>query len=388
MAVTNKIGLAAVQNCYVALETTKGTAVYPSDVDTVIASAGYIEMSQNITFTDSEEVVNSRDVLDRFQDQTSAGTWSMPIYLRPSGTAGSVPMGDILYQTLMGTKTVVGGTSVTYSQALEKPSFTLWSKRGHTLFFATGATVSQCTVNATNKGGAMMSLSGGFMQMGWAGRDDLTAQALSAATTLVVADSKKFTVGARIWNATQALHNTSLGYTVTAVDYGTDTLTVTPAIGADWEIGDVVEGYLPTTGTVVGEALENRKTVVTIDGATVPLQSLDIDISDGIQYIEDEISANDYPSDYLEQKRAISGTLNLYFRTNDAKYFYDAYNTSAQVPIVVTFGTVAGSIVTLNLPQCELEVPTPSTNAPAINLSIPFSALGSSGEDSCSIVFT
>jgi hypothetical protein len=77
----------------------------------------------------------------------------------------------------------------------------------------------------------------------------------------------------------------------------------------------------------------------------------------------------------------------MYFRTNDVKYFYDGYNNN-QVATVLTVGSDAGSIMTISMSKTELEVPTPKTSAPAINLDVKFKALGTSGEDSCTIAFT
>jgi hypothetical protein len=384
---TNDIAIAADQLCFAVLETTKGTLAFPTNANTVIASAGYVEMSQNPSFTDSEEITNSRDVLNRFQDQAPAGTWSVPIYARPSGSAGSAPMGDVFFQSLFGTKTINSSTSVVYTQDMYKPSFSLWSKRGHTVFFAKGAVCTKLGFNATNKGGAKFDLSGGFMSMGWAGTDEVASAVTQGATTVPVTDAKKFTVGARIYNVTKNQNNSAAGFEVTAINYSTNVLTLGTAVpSGGWVQYDIIAGYLPTTGTAVGEALEGKDVTISFAGINSPIQSLSLDIDDGVKYMEDEISSQAYPTDYMEQIRNISGNMSLYFRTNDVKYFYNGYNNN-QIAVVIQVNDVAGKQLTITLPKTELEVPSPKTAAPAINLDVKYKALGSSGEDSCSMTW-
>lgn len=385
---TNAIGIAADQICFAVLETTKGTLVFPSDVNSVIATAGYVDMSQNPSFTDSDEITNSRDVLNRFQDQVPAGSWTVPIYARPSGTAGSVPMGDIFFQSLFGSKTINSSTSVVYDQDMYKPSFSLWSKRSHTVFFAVGAVCNKLSLSATNKGGCKFDLSGGFMNMGWAGTDEVATAALAGATKVVVSDAKKFTVGARIWNETKNQNNTAAGFAITAVNYGTNTLTLGTALPTGgWSQYDIIAGYLPDTGTAIGEALEGKTISISFDGVDAPVQSVSLDIDDSVKYMEDEISAQHYPTDYMEMIRNISGNISLYFRTNDVKYFYDGLNNN-QIPVVITIDGGAGKTLTIEMDKTELEMPMPKTSAPAINLDVKYKALGTSGEDSCSFTWT
>ena len=166
---TNTVARAIEQVAFACEETTKGTVVFPTAATEMIVSAGVVEINQQPTFTDSEEMNDTLDILERFADQVGAGSFICPIYIRPSGTAGTPPMGKMLFESLMGKETIVGGTSVTYGQQKTKPSFTLWSKKGHTVFFAAGACAESGQLSFSNKGASMVNFSGGFMQMGWAG---------------------------------------------------------------------------------------------------------------------------------------------------------------------------------------------------------------------------
>jgi len=388
---STNIGISRQQRIFLVKESTRGTLVFPatdgSAVETIASGDG--SMNQSPNFTNSNEIRNSRDVLDRFVDARPAGSWSFPTYMRPSGTAGDVPQDDVLYECFFGDKAVNSGTSVVYSQALTKPSFSMWLKKGHTLYFAKGCTVSQLSLNVTNTGGVNQEWSGGLMWMGWAAPDALASAAAQSDTSITVDEAKKFCVGARIYNSTTDDDNSGAGYEVTAVDVTTNTLTIGTGVAdsGGWSVDDVIEPFLPA-GTEVGEPLANRTTTVdfgTDTGKTI--QSLSLTLNDPIQYTEDEISTEGYPTDYLENERDYSGNVDLYFRKADAKYYYDGF-ADTELDVSINYGDTAGKQAVLNLPQTSLEVPQVSTNAPAVNLSIGLMALGSSGEDSATLTFT
>ena len=101
---SNTIAKARNQKVFCIKETVKGTLVFPASENIVVA-AGYATVNQQASFTDSEEIQESRDILERFQDRFSPGSWTIPMYLRPSGAAGTAPDGDVLFECLMGIKT-------------------------------------------------------------------------------------------------------------------------------------------------------------------------------------------------------------------------------------------------------------------------------------------
>lgn len=115
------IGLSRKQTVFAVKESTLGTLLFPSANDYVIP-AGNAVMNQNPSFSDSEELVDSLDILDQFQNATPAGEFTIPMYARPSGTIGSVPQGSALLESLMGGKSsctaslssalLIAGTSI------------------------------------------------------------------------------------------------------------------------------------------------------------------------------------------------------------------------------------------------------------------------------------
>jgi hypothetical protein len=383
---TTNIAIAREQRIFAVKEGTRGTLAFPATDGSAqeIIAAGYGSMNQQPSFTNSEEIKNTRDVTDRFVDQKPAGEWSFPLYARPSGSKGTEPMGDVLFECFFGSKTVNASTSVVYSQALTKPSFSLWMKRGHTVFFAKGCTVNQLSPSISTSGGVQLSPSGQFMEMGWVGTDTVSSDT-SADDTVTVNNPKRFSIGGRIQNTTAGDDNEGDGYEITGVDYTTGEITLGTSLSATWSSDDVIEPFLPS-GTVVGEPLEARKSTVDIGSETGKLlQSLDLTLNDPVNFIQ-EISTNQHPEDYIEEERDLTGTLGLYFRKKDLAYFYEGYNGN-RVALAVHCGDTDGKKLDIEMDHTSLEVPSVETNAPAVNLSIGLMGLGDTGEDSLRFVF-
>jgi hypothetical protein len=216
--------------------------------------------------------------------------------------------------------------------------------------------------------------------MGWAGTSVATA-AVSAATAVPVADGTKFTAGAHI--ALGADNKSKAGYKIASVTGNVLTLVDTVSCAAEC----VVAGYLDETTAGVGTPLESRATTISIAGTDKTLKSLSLDISSPAVYQVDEIVTDGYPIDYVEDTRSISGTLDMLFRQDDVGLFADGVNNVSKA-VVVTVGSVAGSIFTLRLPFAELEVPSVTSSKPTVSLSAKVTALGSVGEDSATLAFT
>jgi len=384
----NNVGSPFNQTIFAVLETTKGQLQFPlaTGVEGIVG-ASFWDINQSPTFTDSPEIKNSRSVSDRFQDMAPAGTWKGDMLLRPSGVAGNVPMGDAILYALFGSRTINAGVSVVYGPGLTKPSFSLFTSQGHTDRFCFGASADQCQIKAVNKGGVTLSLSGQFMSMGIAGTDQVAAVAAQAAVSITVKNAKLFSNGAVIWNKTKADKATN-GYTVSNVNTVANTMTITPGIVpvGGWAVDDQIEGYLPTP-SYIGAPLESRKNIITVLGSQKNLQSLDWTWADKMKFLDDEMTATGYPTESVEDKRTVKGTMAFYFRRADAPLFTDglAGNTGA---LSAQFGTVAGKMAALAMPRSQYGVPTVSIPSPTMNLSVDVQALATNGEDECTLTLT
>lgn len=454
----SEIGLSRRQRVFVVLEDTTGTLKFPSASD-FIRPAGNAVMNQNPDFSDSEELQDTLDVLDRFQNAMPAAEWTIPMYVRPHGTLGSSGhQGSALFQSLQGSinaatmaslssnitaagttipyrglsggslpergvvligteyirytaksatnatqgnltgcQRAYSGTAAThatgdsvdlsstfYKQTTTKPSVSIWIESDHFTQALSGATVSGAKLSVTNEGAVKIEWSGGGMQMVWAGTSALAAGSTTT-TNVVVDDAKLYKAGAYIQNYSQLDTRTGQGYKITAVNVTSNTLTLANAHAGTWAKDDVIKGYLPTA-TVIGDPIESRRSAVLINGVSATFRSGELNINAPADYITDEIGT-EYPQGYMENVREITSTMGLYFRQADAKYFTDGYRSGSEVPVDLTFGQTAGKKFEVYLKKSKLEVPTIEIAAPALALSIPLKALGTSGEDSCELYF-
>lgn len=98
---STEIGLSRKQKVFVKKETTVGTLIFPATGD-LILPAGNASINQTPEFTDSEELRDTLDIVDQFPNARPAGSWSIPMYFRPSATLGSQPQGGPLFESLQG----------------------------------------------------------------------------------------------------------------------------------------------------------------------------------------------------------------------------------------------------------------------------------------------
>lgn len=384
---SNNVGIARRQECFLMRETSRGTLVPPTASGLIIA-AGIASLNQQPSFTNSSNVRNSRDITERFRDQSPPAGWSIPLYLTPSGAKGTAPAEDVLIESLLGNKTVNASTSVVYTQALEKPSFSMWLKQDHIVFNCSGCTAGTAKFALATKDGAKLNISGQGMKMGWAGTDATASLISSSATSIPVDDARKYTVGALIEFEEAdgtVYNNTNAGYEITAIDVETDTLTIADGAEAEIESGAIVRGWLPD-GVEVGSPLASRLGYAQLDGSDFNVQAMSCDITDAPRYLDDEITADGYITDYAETTRNISGSIAIYFREDDSGYFYDGLE-SVQKALKMVFGDTEGSIVEISMPYASVSVPKTEVKDPVVALSMTYLALGSSGEDSLSITY-
>lgn len=368
------------QVIYCVKEPTAGTPVFPSLAGQRVVTTSFLSPDQQPPREDSKEISNTLDVLNRFTGQIGAGSFDIQTYLCPSGVVGTPPMAAILFESAYGVETI-GGSDVTYSQAKEKPAFTLWWGGTHTVFFATGAVVESKKLTANNTGGTDVSFSGGFMRRGWAGTSTVAgAVSSSDAVTVASGTGKRYTAEAIIQLGSD--NNSGGGYKILSV--AGDVLTMAETVScAD---GAVISGYLPDL-TRVGTPIESKTTQVSFDGSAKVLKTANITYNSPVAWQTEEITTGGYVEAYVEDARSISLDTSALFRENDLTFFYDALN-NAQTAVVITIGAVAGKICTFNYPTTELDMPTISSSKPVVNIGIKGSSIGDEGEDSSTIVFT
>ena len=377
---TNTIAKSREHLAFAVEESTKGTLAYPTLAAELLVLTAQVDLKQPGSFSDSKEIADTLDTLDRFRDQTGAGTFSLNFYNRPV-SKGVAPMGDILFESLQGGKAVVGTTSVTYAQSKIKKSFSIWFKRGHTCYFGSGACAETLKLALTNKGAVECDFGGGFMVKGWAGTSVTTA-ATSEAATVNVDNGKLFTVGALIQLAADT--KTNAGYRILSIDDNELTLTESVSVAT----AAVVKGFIPAALVAVGSPVESLNNAIKFDGSPKILKSLTIDINSPVEWQNEEITTSGYVEAYVESKRSVKVSCDSLFREQDLEFFYNSLNNT-KTAVIATIGKTAGSICTVNMPYTEFEEPSESAGENTVSLSLSGVCLGAiAGENSATIVFT
>jgi hypothetical protein len=378
------LGLARENIAFAKLETTFGILAAFAATDAV-AVLGEPSLSQPLSFSDSKEVIASRSLIARFRDKTPAGKWSLNLYSRPSGAAGTPPVESVFLECLLGSKAIGAGASVTYSPALNLPSFSLASRLGHATRFAAGCLVESGKFSITSKGGIELSFSGPCRQVMQAGKATTVAGSTTTVIHLEAGGAKLFDLDTRV--QVDTANNTGAGYTVSAYDEAADTITITPALAQAPASGVTVQGYLPTP-TLAGSPLEGRLGSAKFDTVAVSITSADLTITNKINMLEDEVTPNDFPSGYVPGSRSVKGDLSLYFLRKYLAHFRQARN-QADVVVALGGGAIAGSILTITNTKGRMDTPEISANNDTLMEKLPYTSLASAaGEDEISIVYT
>jgi len=479
MSCLNEIGLSRKQMVFAVLESTCGTLAWPNATTDFVRPAGQAVMSQTPTFVDSEELQDTLDVLDQFQNAMPPGEFTVPMYVRPAGYLGTlgteaatIPQGDPFFRSMQGSmicgthatlhttlaspatgvteihlsgiatpfpmhgvlfitskstqlvkydSIVYGSTRTTatvsdltwgykssspgtasqgdaillrsrfYKQDTDSPSFSLWIETDHFVQGMSGCSVNNATLGVNNEGAVTIEWTGQGMEMVWAGTGTCASPQVVNATRIRVSDARLYSVGARIWNETKS-DTGGAGYVISAVSHAAAASIITLASGtaATWGLNNIIRGFLPgaastATPAVIGSPIESRLTSMELDGVATTFKGGDFTFAVPKEYIADEVGT-DFPEDYVENVRSITSTLDLYFKRANANLFTTGYN-GATASLYLTFGDTDQNRFELHMDRCQLEVPTITFTAPAVNLSIPMKALGTLGEDSCEIVF-
>jgi len=373
--------LANEEEIYVKKESTEGTLVYPTATDYLLA-VGVSAFGQDVEFIDDEQIRGGRSRLSPIKGRVHPGNWSFTTYVKPSGTKGTAPEADVLFECLLGKKVVNAGTSVVYSldSDINLPSFSLWVKKGHTAFAMAGCTVNvgEFTISGSEIG--QIAWSGQFMKWYEAGSAKLTQAVNPSDTTCVVDKAERFSdekIKIKFTND----DNGGNGYTITSIDYTTNTITFTPGYAGSGEsAGDWVLPWWPTSGTEVGTPVHGKLGICKIENVDTKVLSSTITITNNIKYYEDEKNGQLYATTYEAIGwRDVNGTLTLFFYKGAKGYFYRAEN-QVQNALIVPCGDTAGKIMEISCPQIEYRTPTLSGDEEII-MELPFIAVGTAAQD-------
>tara|TARA_R110002020_G_scaffold171937_3_gene362051 strand:+ start:2331 stop:3743 length:1413 start_codon:yes stop_codon:yes gene_type:complete len=241
-----------------------------------------------------------------------------------------------------------------------------------------GAYVEEMTVSASGGDVPKMTFSGGAFNYALTGTGT-TEGAGSSATALITESGNgvSFMVGS-------VISFNSLNDKVVQ-SKSSDTLTIA---SSSWSDGQAVTPttYTESTG---GNPLNGMTGSLTLNSVEIPITSFEMTLANGLKAVSDEAFEKG-TSDFIAGFRAVTGTIGFRARKDLIKNLTQRYVQATAtadpsfttIPIVVKLGTESGDIMVIHLPTVELnfagiEIPE---SEEAI-LSVPFTALGSSGAD-------
>lgn len=405
MSILNTIAIGKAQACFTAKETTKGDILAFSSVNAntvgFFLTAGEGSINQELETLDDKQLRNGRSKKTMIKGRFNPGKFSFPTYIKPLVPASATDYPNftevhhLLEAATGATPVITPATDVKFALGNTLPTFNLFIKKDHTLFIGLGCTVNSLKIDIKGSDVGMFNWEGEFMKMIYAGTSEITASAAASATQIVVEDATKYNVVPMSDSTTKGAY-IKIGaqtdvYQITAVDYTTNTLTISPAlVTAVDTLGGAaatVVPYLPidtttTAWTEKGTPIHGKLGQVkmaaagsAVDaGSGFPLLDCSITLTNNVKYSVDEKDGSMYAQDFFTSDfRTVEGTATLYFRTNDLKYWKMAL-AQDQKSMTIPIGDVAGSKFVIHLPHIEFKSPTVSGEN-EISASIAFTGL-------------
>ena len=360
-------------------ESTYGTAIKPAAADAFRATS--ITMGAPVGREFPGDRRNTRSRIEQTITRTPVQPWSASGILRPSGTAGTAPDNGDMLTHAMGTATVAGGTSVTYS-LLKDPtalSGAIYRSTTDLTEGVSGAIVQNLSFNWTGDSFVTWTVSGVGKQYIQTG-NTLANGTGSSATALIVDDADFFSPYSVISVAS------SDDIQVTAVNYSTNTLTIASTA---WSDDAIIKPYVPT-GTYAGDPLFGTAGTLSLDNGSSTITHLggSISINTGIDLLNTEFGGSSATDVTVPAYREVTGSIDFLVRKDEVNLFNE-FRRGVAKDVIITIGDTTAKRMKIN---CNISQFQPSQrdspDADMIRYTANLTALASSsGEDEITLVF-
>jgi hypothetical protein len=341
-------------------------------------------MEFTVTRNDRMDSRTSRSVLERITGKQEI-SWSCESYLLPAGST-TAPDIDPLIEAAFG-GSFGGSVAKTYNLSSSNALPTCRIARTANGVFREdlfGAYVEEFGLSLSGGEPPTMTFSGGAFNYALTGTGTCASSGVSATELpLLSGEGVNFMVGSVI--------DVDGDETIVKSKSAADTLTVKSGTYAN---NDPV---IPSTytETTAGSPLNGITGSLTLNSVSLPITALDVTITNNIKALSDEAFEKG-TSDFVSGFRSVSGSVSVRARKDFIKSLAQRYvQTSATadpsfttVPIVVTIGATTGFKVVVTMSTCELDfgsIDVPESDEAILN--IPFTALGSSGDDEITLAW-
>ncbi len=370
-----EIAIGKDQIIWAKVQASKGTPAWPAATD-AIRITGDGKFAQDPSFYDSKEKELTLGKTGRVKGLYKAGAFSFPCYIRASGSLGVVPVPAPVLKSWWGKQTINASTSAVYDPyALgDAPVYvTVLVKNNFTTMLVYDLVVvkGSLPIIASDSEDAIVegSFSGNFLRSLIAGTDVTAALAAINATSIVVADARKYEVGQKIIIGTSGI---TAGHLIETVTIATNTLTIA-ATGLESEqaSGVVVKGWTPavtTSGILLhGRFGKYQEKIGEGAYADVLITQAVFEMENGWKLLNDEKIDADYGSDFAQGDRVITNKLTRYVRSDGAKYRYEANNQTAKLVKLQAasgpYSAASGNRFEITMPNYQIDPPSESGDA-------------------------
>jgi hypothetical protein len=365
------------QKFFVKKETSAGTFIKPIATDAMAVLT--TSMVPNIMRKDRTDAYQaSRDVIERITGK-SEYSWAVDAYYVPSGTKNVAPNCGPFLEALFGTETV-NANDVTYSQSSSQTLNTLSLVRHFQDFYM--GTMWGCLVDGMTfkmAGGEEPKIHFEGRGMGYTPTGFSTLNgAMAASTTMIVqtVDANMFDVNSVVKIGSD--DNSGAGYKVT-VSSAAPSFTIEAAATAS--NSDPVIPFVPTW-TDAGVPMTGITGSLTWDSLAFVITSFELSVKAGLKF-HDDTAYQQNLSDAVPGFFEITGQIGLRMRKDHIIKLVDRKAFATKALAVVGGGAAqSGTRVEIDLGQCEMEFAEVAVpEAEEATVTIPFKALGSSGND-------
>lgn len=370
---SQEIAIGKNQLIFVKLEGTPGTAEVMTTSECLLITSD-MDAKQARAFNEDNQKRLTVGKVDRLTFFYEAGTFTFSIYNKASGAAGTAPTEGVILEGLFGTEAIVGSTSVTYSQQgidATIKTYTILFQKGHDVVWLTGCVFDkgEWNIKADNSDDGIVgfTVTGMYMQESRAGYDTVAVEIEgdpAPVATFEVDNAKRFIGTPFIEIGTD--DNSGAGYQITAINYTTNIITVTPSISTDQSVGAVVKGWIPAQSEA-GTLMHGRYSSLTEDdgsGAVARTHSIEANITymNNIQHNNALKNDSEYPSvsAYTLGDREVTFSMTELFEKSSSRFNYDAKeqtNLAFVVPFSSADGGAAGSNGQFNIAKVRIDVP-------------------------------
>jgi len=348
-------------------------------------------MEFTVTRNDRMDARTSRSVMERITGKQEV-SWSCESYLLPAGST-TAPDIDPLIEAAMG-GAFGASTAKTYkfSDSNALPTVHMMRTANGVLredLF--GCYVEEMGISASGGEEPRVSFSGGAFNYALTGTGEANgAGSSTSALSVHSGEGVNFMVGSVITlNGAERIVTAKTGadaLTISANHSWSDDADITPSTYTETTAGNPVNGI---SGSL------------TLNSVSLPVTSFDVTVTNGIKALSDEAFEKG-ASDFVAGYRSVKGNISVRARKDFIKSLAQRYvqlngtdptatnydPTFSSVALVVTMGSATGLKVVATMAKVEIdfagiEVP----EAEEAVLSLPFTALGTSGSDELTLAW-